>query len=112
MTDTRTTRPRSRPRLIVLDLRSLDAAEILRGISSQAFVDRLWAAAIETGSPLVVIAGADDIMPSDMEDAYPPHVTFVDDEEAALDRLSELRRVGPNPGGSEPDRAGCALDLR
>lgn len=85
----------SRPKLIVLDLRSIGAAENLSDLSPQEFVNTLWTAAIETGLPHVVVAGGGDIMPRDMEDVYPPHVTSVEDPESALDCLSALRRVGP-----------------
>ncbi|MCK8464154.1 hypothetical protein MUY35_09855 [Aliiroseovarius sp. S1339] len=95
MTDDTATRAQSRPKLIVLDLRSIGTAESLSELSPQECVDTLWTAAIETGLPIVVITGGGDIMPHDMEDVYPPHVTFVDDRKAALASLAAFRRFGP-----------------
>ena len=66
MTDDTATRAQSRPKLIVLDLRSIGTAESLSELSPQECVDTLWTAAIETGLPIVVITGGGDIMPHDM----------------------------------------------
>lgn len=66
-------------------------------MSPQEFLDKLLYDAIRTGLPIIMIAGANDIMPSDLEDALQPHVTCVRGLKSALDCLSTIGCVGPIP---------------
>ncbi|APX12419.1 hypothetical protein [Tateyamaria omphalii] len=97
MTHDTATRVQSRPKLIALDLRSVGVTESLAELPPQEFVDTLFNDAIRTGLPTIMIAGADDIMPSDMEDVFPPHVTCVRDLKSALNCLSTIGNIGPIP---------------